>query len=409
MPPVAMQTTIGRPSPVQAAAPRQVKSGMSMDVGGRLGLALRTTVLCVALVFGHYAFAEGVGVWRSRWLVVIGLLSGFVLIWGNVRSARNIWLIGAVALGGIGINTALYGAERAFEAPYLISNLIIATVALSGPLNLGVLQLMVYCAGAELVFRNMTGMDTPDGIQFFNYGSRNMASWLILAPASLYYAECSRQGRDHSLWPALTCLVVSVLYEGRGGIISAALLGGGLLVTKVNSRRSGYALASFGLTVIALGLLLSRFEDIALERLAHLDEHRFDSVERWQMWVNYFDGLKGVEWLTGGDLDADAYWRFYEHTHNSWLQAHTRYGPGGIVLVCSCIVAVVLALRHQRVLAVVLLVLIGRVATDSLAFTRPFDFVLWIPLSMALALPGRVRPSTPGRERQALVKPVAAA
>lgn len=199
--------------------------------------------------------------------------------------------------------------------------------------------------------------------------SYNHISAIMIAVTGFAYLTAYRENvlaQVPPIWPALLCLVISVMAIGRGGIVSASLLAVCVVTVRFRDKIGLMLLIIIPILLLTFGqqwlsdfrilstydLVLSKFEDGSVS-----------SNIRFRIWSNYIDAQDVVSFLFG--YPADRIVRNMGATmHNSYLLWHQRTGVFAFVLLFLVFRALWLG-RKNVVLLGLLTAMLLRGMTDT--------------------------------------------
>lgn len=221
----------------------------------------------------------------------------------------------------------------------------------------------------------------------FAEASRNTVSWLSIIFCALYYLIIFLQGRSPTNFiPPLLALIISIVAQGRAGIITSFLL----LVTAFwySTRRvkSNYKMWIVSiLALIGMSVYVYTHTGFFEERLEYFKVKGFEESSRIAILESYVESLNVRSVITGGSLDETAAGGFNSNPHNSFIMGHVRYGIMAFVFYGMILYSLMKGVINQqtRFLALILFVVLLRMMTDKLVFVYPFDFVIY---AMVVAL-----------------------
>lgn len=268
---------------------------------------------------------------------------------------------------------------------YLLSNIfniLIAIFILKNRISPNVPLLFLIIFSIYIITCFTIGIDMNE---VFSETSRNSISWIALSSSSLYYLlNHINYNKDGSIIPAFLCLFLSILAQGRSGIIISLFLFISIMITTdFSGSRNKFLVKTFYVTIIIIITTASSFyfSDFIYHQLNYLNEKQLSMVSRNAIWTYYFDNLSFLNLLLGLNLKSDPFFQLMNYNlHNSYLMAHARYGFVAFPLIAfiwwACISSFLN--KETRVLAISLLCLLVRIFSDSLAFVGDFDFVLFL-------------------------------
>lgn len=214
---------------------------------------------------------------------------------------------------------------------------------------------------------------------FATAGRNSVSAFLILSAVLVYssYAE----GEHLPIFPAVVAFILSCCAEGRGGVISSALLLMGIVLyeTKRIKKISIMHMVVFALALTALLCFVVRYFDaffgnaigrLMLEKLTENERVGYNRQYIEYTLMNWKFFLFGVpkheipifDYLSG-------------NFHNSYLSLHSTSGIIGTLIVfgliakaCFCCVR-----KKDSIRLMLLLVVLFRMLTDTLCFVALYD------------------------------------
>lgn len=211
--------------------------------------------------------------------------------------------------------------------------------------------------------------------------SENYISVLLILSATLYYIGLHHSDRKFmivDIIPPIICLMLSILANGRGGIISSAALLVLILLAYLrqlrNENRKLYKI-SCGLLIISVVYILwngfNMFDEFLT--LGKLESQGIEDASRPRIWSSYFSKMfdSPIYILNGAPLDnIPAIHQFGNNTHNSFIQLHAF---NGLFMFAAFWALLFLSLvryykNKEAVMIIVILIMVLRGMTDKYIF-----------------------------------------
>jgi hypothetical protein len=315
-----------------------------------------------------------------RLLVFVGIL---LLVYEALaeRSMKYeqyfLYLLGAWIMLALTLNGVIFG-EWVQECVYLPGNLGVALALCRGHVRRQTTGVLFYLTAAYFGYRLLT-VSSPGAIhQIMVTGSANGISGYLLILCCLHYAVTLAGGARIRLLPAVVCLLVSALTLGRSGISAALFLIGGVALYDLAREHRRWLLAVkllvyAAVMVLAVVVVLPRLDMISFV-FERFSEFGFGSEARSHIWQDYGKTLEGAATLTGHGRHE--IFGGFTNVHNSYILWHKSMGLMAIPLYLLSAFALVRALRHDRMVFLLLAVLLFRAFFDELLLPfRLLDFI----------------------------------
>lgn len=175
-----------------------------------------------------------------------------------------------------------------------------------------------------------------DFIRDLMVSSENYISVMLILSACLYYIGLYNSKRNMLLFdviPPIVCFILSILANGRGGIISSALFFFLLLGVYIkNLKRSNLILYKFSILIMSFLFIFVLWKGLnIIDAFLSLGKLRSDGLNtsRFYMWSSYFSKVTDsiIYFFNGAPLnDIPSIHQFENNTHNSFLQLHAFNG-----------------------------------------------------------------------------------
>lgn len=227
--------------------------------------------------------------------------------------------------------------------------------------------LIFYSTAFCILFFAFTGAFTLDTMLV---NSRNYISYFIVLNSLPYFIYCHNEYTIPSLLPPLICLFIAVLAIGRGGILMALILVGGVLLLNINQKGIKgflYKIIIALLIVIILTYGLSpEFFDMYFSRFV---EEGISSEGRSDGFSEYLKTLiNPINFIFGTSIKDLPYVYNYLNgsLHNSYLTLHARLGLMGMFLIYAMIIGFCKIIKNKNYsLSFVFLALLLKGVTDA--------------------------------------------
>ena len=189
--------------------------------------------------------------------------------------------------------------------------------------------------------------------------SNNYVSVHLLAPAVLYYSLLNIRGKKIPMIPAILIWLLSLLAGGRGGLLAATVLLGGIILHRYLqdevTRRERVLLGCL-LVVILIPLLFLLLEVFAsrfngLYVVTRFLDKGLDGGGRLACWTEYIEkSLMSVKRFLFGTELYEVGWvvHYNGNLHNSYLFVHAFLGIFGFLFLMGMLIrAVVVGIRRK--------------------------------------------------------------
>jgi len=338
-------------------------------------------VLLLYLFTGVIKYILGTEVFRDRYFVsMFILIFAPYVIFAPPPYKKHVWFISAVLfIGGIlaFVNWKVY-AILFFGSSLM--QLGIACFVLKHRYRLSE-KIPEYAFYAFLVYIIVLYAKNASFEYHFAESSRNTVSWLSIAFCALYYLIIFLHGRSPTNFiPPLLAFIISIVAQGRAGIITSFLLlvPSFLYCTrKVKSNYKMWILSIFAL----IGISVYAYNHMGFfeERLEYLREKGLEESSRIVILESYLESLNMRSVITGGTLHETAAGGFHSNPHNSFIMGHVKFGIMALVLYGMILYSFIKGVigKQVRFLALILSVLLLRMMTDTIFFIFPSDFIIY--------------------------------
>lgn len=232
---------------------------------------------------------------------------------------------------------------------------------------------------------------TGSGNQVFITSSRNTISAVLILASVLYYSSFA-EGESIPLLPATVTFLMSCIAQGRGGIISSAVLLLGVvlydcLCAHTMSFKKVLVLAVF---IAVVYLVYTRCYDLIFKQaMVRLFSENLMDNERIKYGNEYIAFMR-TSWkyflfgVSKNMLPSIMY--LGGNFHNSYLGLHSVSGIGGCIIIFVLVLkSVVRSLRNRNFIRMLLLVVIlFRMLTDILCFVGLYDPLFYYVIFLCL-------------------------
>jgi hypothetical protein len=245
------------------------------------------------------------------------------------------------------------------------------------------------------------GFLTTGGCQtLFAESSRNMVSWIALALCGTYYTLVHIKGNVIvNFVPALLALVMSILGQGRAGIITSSALFVFVFLYSLRNYKRKKTWVFLCLTVLTITSSLSwHYRSVIDAQLEHFREHGITYGSRLGLYNSYMNQLNTYQILFGVDISDTEIALYNMNPHNSFLAAHQHLGIIAIVPFVFFAYAFIQGFKKGgqiRLLSLIFLFILARISSDTLAFLYPSDYVLYFMAISLLSSPEPERADDP--------------
>ncbi len=232
-----------------------------------------------------------------------------------------------------------------------------------------------YITGGLLLLLILSGID-PERVLVRN--SRNFLSVVMLGlfASAVVLSKPPQVSKNHILAAFLT-IVISVLSEGRAGIIASVLLMV-LVLAKgaLDERRVVSSVIRNAILVTVLMILLAAVADSLLELVPRLRNRGLHDFSRMTINLMYFQGISFSEFIFGRNyFEIFFLQKFGYNLHNSYLAAWANLGIAYLGLIAFCLLKSVLKRREWPFFWIVLFCLGLRAITDVQMLGAKYDYL----------------------------------
>lgn len=176
-----------------------------------------------------------------------------------------------------------------------------------------------------------------DEYSIFYLGSRNYISMYLVFFLFPYCYGCNRDGKPVGVFPAISILIMSLIAQGRGGILMSAVLLVLMLLKNMffqggSSKRSWWIVITSVIALI-IGVYIVFYTNYLDEFLVRFDQDVEDE-SRIFIWSEYFKVLNKdfLYIVLGAPLSSVSILSYFQHLHNSYLMVHACVGLLGLIL-----------------------------------------------------------------------------
>ena len=287
------------------------------------------------------------------------LLLGTVVYFYTKRSMAFrpviFYAIGAAILGTC--NIIFVGNLTPLRVVILFASFLFAVIFLDDDVDERTFLIAVYLNAAVVAIRLfLYGRQTPVYVD----SSNNYISVHLLMPAVLYYSMLEMRGKKIPIFPAVVIWILSLLAGGRGGLLAATLLLGGIILYRFYrdevTRRERVILGLIlfiilvPVVLIVLELFASRFSGLYV--VTRFLDKGMNGGGRLDCWTEYIEksSMSVTRFLFGTDLtQVDWAVHYNGNLHNSYLFVHAYLGIFGFLFVIVMLIrAVVLGIRCRK-------------------------------------------------------------
>lgn len=189
--------------------------------------------------------------------------------------------------------------------------------------------------------------------------SNNYISVHLLAPAVLYYSLLNIRGKKIPLIPGIVIWVLSLVAGGRGGLLAATILLGGIILHRYledEATRRERVLLGCLLVVILVPLLFLLLEVFAsrfngLYVVTRFLDKGLNGGGRLACWAEYIEKsmMSVTRFLFGTELYEVGWVVHYDgNLHNSYLFVHAFLGIFGFLFLMGMLIrAIVVGIRRK--------------------------------------------------------------
>lgn len=209
------------------------------------------------------------------------------------------------------------------------------------------------------------------GIYISDSLSSNSFSVFALFFIAILVLDCLWNHRRYPYASIVAALLLAVLAEGMGGVITIALLLLGLLLKSRNNTLSiGKMIFFLGMAFVALFLLGQGLE--------HLLSIALDDNGRFAIWKYYLELAFGniQNMLFGANISGNGTLMFYKNMHNTFLNYH--YFFGSAVLLFFVILIAIQEYKFIKEKKFVLFLILNILALRSLTDAAELYSAIWI-------------------------------
>lgn len=287
------------------------------------------------------------------------LLLGTVVYFYTKRSMAFrpviFYAIGAAILGAC--NILFVGNLTWLRVVILFVSFLFAVIFLDDDVDERTFLIAVYLNAAVVAFRLfLYGRQNPVYVD----SSNNYISVHLLMPAVLYYSMLEMRGKKIPIFPAVVIWILSLLAGGRGGLLAATILLGGIILYRfyqdevTRRERAILGIILFVIMVpvvlIVLQFFVSKFSGLYV--VTRFLDKGMDGGGRLACWTEYIEksSLSLSRFLFGTDLTkVDWAVHYNGNLHNSYLFVHAYLGIFGFLFVIVMLIrAVVLGIRCRK-------------------------------------------------------------
>ncbi len=289
---------------------------------------------------------------------------------------RSCWLFFLLYMFTLGINCLVIKNTNLYSIAMNVLLFGIAFIMLIYPWSIRTGSVVFYVSVAMILYRLSISVSRRILISSSNY-----ISVVMLLAVSFYYISielAERKLKLIDLLPAALCFYISIVAEGRGGILSCAVLLMLLLllyartVTNKNAKRS--ILLIIVLFCISMYMYINNYGAIDLFfNLGKWRERGTDNSARAIIWLTYYQKAKEsfLYFMQGAPLrEIPLISAYGENTHSSFIQLHAYNGLIPLIVTVFLVLkAMVSYLRERKfVIAIMMLTVVIRGLSDKFIF-----------------------------------------
>ena len=253
-------------------------------------------------------------------------------------------------------NVIFVGNMTWIKTGILLMSFLMAAVMLDDMTDERAFLIAVYLNAAVVAVKiAMHGLSAPVYVD----SSNNYVSVHLLAPAVLYYSLLNIRGKKIPLIPGIVIWVLSLVAGGRGGLLAATILLGGIILHRYLedevTRRERVLLGCL-LVVILVPLLFLLLEVFAsrfngLYVVTRFLDKGLDGGGRLACWTEYIEKtlMSVPRFLFGTELYEVGWVVHYNgNLHNSYLFVHAFLGIFGFLFLMGMLIrAIVVGIRRK--------------------------------------------------------------
>lgn len=253
-------------------------------------------------------------------------------------------------------NVIFVGNMTWIKTGILFMSFLVAAVMLDDMTDERAFLIAVYLNAAVVAVKiAMHGLSAPVYVE----ASNNYVSVHLLAPAVLYYSLLNIRGKKIPLIPGIVVWVLSLVAGGRGGLLAATILLGGIILHRYledEATRRERVLLGCLLVVILIPLLFlllqvfaSRFNGLYV--VTRFLDKGLDGGGRLACWAEYIEKsmMSVTRFLFGTELYEVGWVVHYKgNLHNSYLFVHAFLGIFGFLFLLGMLIrAIVVGIRRK--------------------------------------------------------------
>lgn len=253
-------------------------------------------------------------------------------------------------------NVIFVGNMSWIKTGILLMSFLMAAVMLDDMTDERAFLIAVYLNAAVVAVKiAMHGLSAPVYVE----SSNNYISVHLLAPAVLYYSLLNIRGKKIPLIPGIVIWVLSLVAGGRGGLLAATILLGGIILHRYledEATRRERVLLGCLLVVILVPLLFLLLEVFAsrfngLYVVTRFLDKGLNGGGRLACWAEYIEKsmMSVTRFLFGTELYEVGWVVHYDgNLHNSYLFVHAFLGIFGFLFLMGMLIrAIVVGIRRK--------------------------------------------------------------
>lgn len=276
----------------------------------------------------------------------------FIYAWKKCRSLllRKYYKILGIVFGAILCNLILVGnagIKEVINAVFIMPCL--AMLLYFFRIKKIVALIIFYFTAFCVLFLFFTGAFTLDTLLV---NSRNYVSYFMVLNILPYFVYCNKENVNPSILPPLMCLFIAVLAIGRGGILMALILVGGVLLLNLGQKGfKGFLYKISVLIIVVLIVIYGLSPDFMDLYFSRFMEKGLTSEGRGDGYLDYIRSLSNpINIILGTPIIEVPYVYKYlgGSLHNSYLTLHARLGFVGIYLIYVMIIGFIKICKRKR-------------------------------------------------------------
>ena len=287
------------------------------------------------------------------------LITGAVIYFFTKRrlALNRVLVFAAIAVILGGCNILFVGNLNEIKVMILLFSFLFAMIFLDESVDERIFLVAMYLNAAVVAVKLfLNGRQAPVYVD----SSNNYISVHLIMPVVLYYSLLEMRGKKIPLIPAIVVWVMSLLAGGRGGLLAATLLLGGIILYRFFrdevTRRERVILglilfvAMIPVLLVILQIFVNKFSGLYV--VTRFLDKGMDGGGRLACWAEYIEKAASnpLSLLFGVNLE-DVKWAVHYdgNLHNSYLFVHAYLGLFGFLFVLIMLIrALVLGIRCKK-------------------------------------------------------------